>query len=223
LVKTFPKFDIAGDISGLLDKIVQGVLLLEMRDHPFTDCPVKAAEVMTRDPGIGFGRIVSKLLDKHLEFGRILVGATLRSLFDGFGALDDISLAVGRQVLFFEGLEEWLEQWEGFDVFVRINVAARRVCLSAGTSASSMYSSTVNTHEVTVAMVVSEPSNLSGLVILIDSGILAGCSDSEGVSESGSDCVSDVSSVCLWGTFVSICLWSWTAWIASGEMPRARR
>ena len=122
MVKTFPKFDIASDISGLLDQIVQGVLLLEMRDHPFTDCPVKAAEVMTRDPGVGFGRVVSELLDQHFEFGRILVGATLCSLFDGFGALNDISLAVGRQVLFFEGLEEWLEQWEGFDVFVRINV-----------------------------------------------------------------------------------------------------
>src|SRR5256885_921387 len=72
-------------------------------------------------------------------------------------------------------------------------VAARRVCLSAGTSASSMYSSTLNVQAVTVAIDVSFPSKLSGLVILIDSGIFDGSCDSEGVS--GSDCVSD--SVCV--------------------------
>ena len=42
---------------------------------------------------------------------------------------------------------------------------------------------------MTVAMDVSVPSNLSGLVILIDSGIFDDCSDWEGVS--GLDCVSD--------------------------------
>src|SRR5439155_2401761 len=103
-------------------------------------------------------------------------------------------------------------------------VAARRVCLSAGISASSMYSSTVNIHEVTVAMDVSVPSNLSGMVILIDSGILDSSCDSEGVSgrDSGSDSVC-VSSVCLWGTFISVCLWSaFVSWVASGVRPRAR-
>src|SRR5437667_12223856 len=45
-------------------------------------------------------------------------------------------------------------------------VAARRVCLSAGISASSMYSSPINIHEGTVAMGVSVPSNLSCLVVL---------------------------------------------------------
>ena len=73
-------------------------------------------------------------------------------------------------------------------------VAARRVCLSSGTSASSMYSSTLKVQAVTVAIEVSFPSNLSGLVILIDSGIFDDCCDSEGVL--GWDSVSD--SVCLW-------------------------
>ena len=76
-----------------------------------------------------------------------------------------------------------------------------------------------------MAMDVSVPSNLSGLVILIDSGILDGC-DSEGVSgwDCVSDwvCVSDDSSVCFWSMFVSVCLWSaFVSWVASGVMPRA--
>src|SRR5579871_1308644 len=79
-------------------------------------------------------------------------------------------------------------------------VAARRVCLSSGISASSIYSSTLNVQAVTVAMDVSFPSNLSGLVIWIDSGIFDDCCDSEGVS--GRDSVSD--SVCLWGTSGSV-------------------
>src|SRR5436190_22513308 len=81
-------------------------------------------------------------------------------------------------------------------------VPARRVCLSSGTSASSMYSSTLKVQAVTVAIEVSFPSNLSGLVILIDSGIFDDCCDSEGVL--GWDSVSD--SVCLWSTLG--CLWS---------------
>src|SRR5437667_11538430 len=68
-------------------------------------------------------------------------------------------------------------------------VPARRVCLSTGTSVSSMYSSMLNAQAVTAAMDVSFPSNLSGLVILIHSGIFDDCCDSGGLS--GSDCVSE--------------------------------
>ena len=58
----------------------------------------------------------------------------------------------------------------------------RRVYFASGTSASSMYSFTLKAQAVTVAIEVSFPSNLSGSVILIDSGILDDCSGSEGVS-----------------------------------------
>src|SRR6266496_1349592 len=61
-------------------------------------------------------------------------------------------------------------------------VAARRVCLPSGISASSMYSSTLKAQAVMVAIDVSFPSNLSGLEILIDSGIFDGSCDSEGVA-----------------------------------------
>src|SRR5438045_9705260 len=51
-------------------------------------------------------------------------------------------------------------------------VAARRVCLSAGISASFMYFFTLNMHEVTVGMDVSVPCNLCCLGIWFDSCIL---------------------------------------------------
>ena len=86
---------------------------------------------------------------------------------------------------------------------------------------------------MTVAIDVSFPSNLSGFVILIESGIFDCSSGSDCVSVSGgvsfSDCVSDSvglwgdSSLSLWSVFVSsICLWSWFALAASGVTPRAR-
>src|SRR5436190_10956622 len=106
LIETLPEFDIPCDIRDLLDKTIQGVLLLEVRNQPVTDCLIKAVEIMRGDPCVGFGGVVSELLDEHLKLRRILVGATLSSLFDGFGAFNDIRLAVGCQVLLLEGLEE---------------------------------------------------------------------------------------------------------------------
>ena len=103
----------------------------------------------------------------------------------------------------------------------------RRVYFASGTSASSMYSFTLKAQAVTVAIEVSFPSNLSGSVILIDSGILDDCFGSDGVSRSVS--VSDsaclwgsVGSVCIWSTSGSIRLWGWGASAASGVMLRAR-
>jgi hypothetical protein len=93
-------------------------------------------------------------------------------------------------------------------------VAASQVCLSAGISVSSIYSSIVKAQEVTVAIDVSFPSNLSGLAIFIVLGILDCSCDSV--------CVREDSLVFLWGTFVSFCLWSWSACAALGEIPRAR-
>jgi len=96
-------------------------------------------------------------------------------------------------------------------------VAARRVCLPSGISASSMYSSTLNVQAVTVAIEVSVPSNLSGFVISIEGSV--GCTNGS-LAGSGSgriDC-----SICLWGA--SGCLWGCTGVTvtAPGVRPRAR-
>src|SRR5205809_6606617 len=61
-------------------------------------------------------------------------------------------------------------------------VAARRVCLSAGIMARSMYSFTIDIHGVIVAMDLSLAWDLSWLVFLIDSGLLDSCCDSVGVA-----------------------------------------
>src|SRR5579859_3686159 len=107
-------------------------------------------------------------------------------------------------------------------------VASRWVCLSGGSLASSIYSSTLQVQAVTVTMEVSFPLNLSGFVTLIVSGIVDGsCTSrvSSGWLWAGSSfCLCSMfSSICLGGTFISsICLWSWYALAASGVMPRAR-
>ena len=139
MIKALPELDIARNISRLLDKTIQGVLLLEMRDHPVTYCLIKTSEIVTGDPCIGFDGVVSKLLDEHLKFGRIFVGTTLSPLFDGFRTFNDISLAVGCQVLFFEGLEEGFEQRERFDVFIGVNVPDFRHVAKPGSSETGLF------------------------------------------------------------------------------------
>src|SRR5271154_511783 len=109
------------------------------------------------------------------------------------------------------------------------NIAATRICLLTGTSASSMYSLILNVQALTLPMDVSLPSNTLGLVTLNESGIFdVGWFDSLvslvrfwGAFVLNSDCLWGTCSDCLWGTFV-ISLWSWYAVAASGEMPRAR-
>src|SRR5437762_12199074 len=115
LVEALAKFDIAGDVSSLLDKAIQGVFLHQVRNQPLMDHSVKTMEVMASDPGVGFIGLVSKLVDKHLEFHRIFICSSLSSLTDGLGAFNDVGLAVGCQVLFFEGLDECFERGERFD------------------------------------------------------------------------------------------------------------
>ena len=139
LIEVLSKFDIASNIGGLLDKSIQGVFLLEMGNHPFTNRLVQAAEVVTSDPGVGLGGFVSELEDKHLEFGGVFVGSSLGSLEDGFGAFEDVSLAVGGQMLFFKGLEEHFERGEGFDTLVRIDVPDLRVVAEPGGSKAGLF------------------------------------------------------------------------------------
>src|SRR5271170_796518 len=199
---------------------IQGVFLLEMGDpdEPFTDGSIKTAEITTGDPSVGFVGFLSKLVDKHLEFRGKSVGSSLGSLAYGFRPFDDVGLAVRSQMLFAliktsregRGLISWYVLMYQTFASSLSQVAARRVCLSAGISARSTYSSTLNVQAVTVAIDVSFPSNLSCFVILIESGTFDGSSGSDCVSVSDgvsfSDCVSD--SGCLSGDS-SICLWNW--------------
>src|SRR5271170_2516733 len=103
-----------------------------MGNHPFTNRLVKAAEVVASDPGVRFGGFVSELEDKHFEFGGVFVCSSLGSLEDGFSAFEDVSLAVGGQMLFFKGLEERFERGEGVGVLVRIDVPDFRVVTEPG-------------------------------------------------------------------------------------------
>jgi hypothetical protein len=100
LIKAPSKLDIAGNIDGLLDKIIQGVFFVEMGNQSITDCFIKATKEMASDPGVGFVGFVSKLEKKHLELCGVFVCSSLGSLADGFRAFNEVSLAVGGRMLF---------------------------------------------------------------------------------------------------------------------------
>jgi len=139
LIKALPELDIARNIGGPLDKIIQDVILVEVGNQPLTDCLIEPVQVMAGYPSIRFGGLISELVDKHLELGRIFVGTTLGSLSDCFSAIDDIHLAVRCQVLFLECLQEWIKQGERLDILVRVDVPDLCSVAEPGCSKSGLF------------------------------------------------------------------------------------
>jgi len=71
-----------------------------------------------RPTRVGF----TELDDQHLEFRRVLTGVPFEPLADGFNAFEEVGIAVGRLVVFFEGFDEHLELGESVDFLIGIDV-----------------------------------------------------------------------------------------------------
>ena len=96
---------------------------------------IEATEVMARYPTrVGF----TMLYDQHFEFRRVLTGVPFEPLEGGFNSFEDLGIAMGRLVVFFECCDEHAENGERFDFFVCIYVPYFRVATKLRSSQMSV-------------------------------------------------------------------------------------
>ena len=139
VVQAFAEFDIAINIGHLLNEGVQGIFLVEVRNQPFTDSPIETMEIVTGDLGIEFVGFIPELMDQHLKLGGVFVRATLGSLTNSLSVFDDVSLAVGCEVLFFEGFKKYCEGRERFDILIRFDVLHLCIVVKPGCSKTGLF------------------------------------------------------------------------------------